>query len=427
MKWTFARARHLCALSIALAWFSAQGAEVADQLTMQSAIDAALAGNPQLQSFAFRVKAQDARIEQARLRPAPEISFELENFAGSGEMGGFDSVEATLALSQVIELGDKRDARVDAAQAGRGFLDTEQQVRQLDVLSELARRFITLAARQEQLKLARTSVDLAQRTVLASERRVNAAKSPHAELDRARVAFDRARLEERRALVEIEIARKQLAAMWGESAPIIGGRPFGEARADLFAMPASGDFPSLLRRLEGNPDFLLFASEARLRDAELRLAATLRKPDLQLAAGVRRFEDTGDNALVASFSIPLYGARRSQSYVAEARASRELVDSERRAAEIKAQAMLFELHRELDRTIYEAQTLKNEILPRTEEALKEVEYAYERGRYGYLELVDAQREFLSVQENLIEASANAHGLRAEIERLINAPLTITTP
>jgi len=98
------------------------------------------------------------------------------------------------------------------------------------------------------------------------------------------------------------------------------------------------------------------------------------------------------------------------------------VDVERRAAEVKAQATLYELHRQLIRAVSEATTLRDDIKPRSAEALNETEYAYERGRYSYLELVDAQREFLAVQAALIDAAASAHGLRAEIERLTNAPL-----
>src|SRR3546814_9107345 len=125
-------------------------------------------------------------------------------------------------------------------------------------------------------------------TVAGSERRVNAAKSPHVELDRAHIAQGRARLEQRRAVIELDAARRQLAAMWGESQPAIGGQLFGEVRGDLFVLPPTGDFDELLRRLKTNPDFLRFASATRLREAELRLAATLRKPDLPLRSDERR-------------------------------------------------------------------------------------------------------------------------------------------
>ena len=396
-------------------------------LTLQQAISAALQGNPRLRAFAFQFRAGDARTRQAKLRPAPEVSVDMENFAGSGEARGLDASEATFALSQIIELGGKREARVGAAQAGRAALDIERQAVQLDVLAEVTRRFIVVAQRQQRVQLARSAAEFATKTVAASERRVNAAKAPHAELDRARIARDRFRLEERAALIELDTARKQLAATWGESQPVIDGQIISEVEADLFVLPPTGDFAELVARLSNNPDFLRFASETRLRDAELRLAASQRRPDVTLAAGLRRLEATDDQAFVASVSVPLFSGRRAEGLIAEAQANRNLVDAERRVAEVKAQATLYELHQQLTRAVQEARTLQDDIRPRAAEALKETEYAYERGRYSYLELVDAQREYLAVQAALIEAAASAHTLRAEIERLTNAPLTIPAP
>ena len=142
---------------------------------------------------------------------------------------------------------------------------------------------------------------------------------------------------------------------------------------------------------------------------------------------MRHLEATNDQAFVLSASMPLFSARRASSLVAEAEANRELVDSEERVARIRAQAMLYELHQQITQATRVARTLKDDIQPRSAEALKETEYAYERGRYSYIELVDAQREYLSVRESLIEAAATAHTLRAEIERLTNTPLTAATP
>ena len=418
-----ARALRACLLFLLFTVFAAHAAEPAPALSLRQAIDAALVGNPELQTFAFAFKARDARTQQAGLRPAPEVSLDAENIFGSGETKGTDAAEYTFALSQVIELGGKRDARLGAAQAGRSSLNVERQARQLDVLAEVTRRFIAVAAGQEQLRLARSAVELAQKTVEGSEIRVKAAKSPHAELDRARIALDRARLAEHRAAAELDGARKQLSATWGESQPVIDGRSFGDVRADLFTLPEPGEFSSLVARLSSNPDLLRFASEARLRDAELRLAASQRRPDVTIGAGIRRLEASQDEAFVASLSMPLFSGRRAESFVAEAQAHRELVDAERRVAQVKAEATLYELHRQLVRTVAEAETLSRDIVPRAEEALKETEYAYQRGRYSYLELVDAQREFLALQATLIDTAADAHVLRAEIERLTNVPLS----
>jgi cobalt-zinc-cadmium efflux system outer membrane protein len=418
-----ARALRVCVTATVLLAPVAEAAAVPDGLTLREAIAAALAGNPALDAFAFDLRAAQARERQAALRPAPELALDVENFAGSGATRAFDAAETTLALSQVIELGGKRGARVDRARVGSDAVEIERQVVQLDVLAEVTQRFISVARAQERLVLVRSAAALGASTVAASQRRVDAAKSPHAELDRARIALDRYRLDEKAAAADLDTARRRLAAMWGASQPVINGRNFGEVRAELFTLPQAGDFAALAGQLAANPDFLRFASETRLRDAELRLATTLRRPDVTLSGGLRRFEESGDQAFVASLSLPLFGDRRAQAYVDEARANRERVDAQRRAAELRATATLYTLHRQLVRAVDEARALGSDIRPRAAEALQETEYAYTRGRYSYLELVDAQREYLAVQAALIDAAASAHELRAEIERLTNAPLS----
>ncbi len=386
-------------------------------LTLGQAIERALTANPALQGFTFALKAQEARILQAGQRPATEASFELENFLGSGDFNGLDAVEATFALSQVIELGDKRQLRGDAARSGRDFLSVERQAAQLDVLAEVTRRFIAVAAAEEQLALTRQATTLAKGIVDDVTRKVRAAKSPEGELLRARAAFSRAGLEEQRATAQLSAARQGLAAQWGSTRTDFSG-----VSANLYAFPELFAFENLAARLDGNPDFLRFTSEARLRDAELRLARSLRKPDLAISGGVRRLEATSDQALVMGVSVPLFNRRRAEPLIAEAEALRGQVDAERNAALIQARTRLYGLYEELRQAIRETETLQRDVMPLLEEALKATKYAYERGRYGYLELVDAQRAFLDARRAAIDSAVDAQALLAEIERLTGEPL-----
>jgi cobalt-zinc-cadmium efflux system outer membrane protein len=400
----------------------AQPADSADAapLTLGQAIERALASNPALAGFAFALKAQDARIGQAAQRPGMEASIELENALGSGDYNSFDDAERTFALSRVIELGGKRDARGAAAQSGRELLAVERQAAQLDVLAEVTRRFIAVAAAQEQLALAQEGVVLARGTVEDVGRRVRAAKSPEGELLRSRAALSRAGLGEQRAASDLGAARQRLAATWGSARP-----DYSEARADLYRMPALLDFEMLAARLESNPDFLRFASVARLRDAEWRLARSQRRPDLELSGGVRQLEESNDQALVMGISVPLFPGRRAEPAIAEAEALRDLVDVEREAAIVQARTQLFGLYEQLRQANRETEALRGEVLPQLEEALQATRYAYERGRYGYLELVDAQRDFLDARGAAIRSAVSAQELLAEIERLTGEPLTGT--
>ncbi len=68
---------------------------------------------------------------------------------------------------------------------------------------------------------------------------------------------------------------------------------------------AVGDFDALFQRAIENPAIEIFASEERLREAELQLAKTQSSTDIGWSVGVRQFQDTDDTALVAGVSIPL--------------------------------------------------------------------------------------------------------------------------
>ncbi len=418
-----ARAAGACALILGLALNSAiaqsqaVAAATASPLTLGEAIERALAANPALRGFGFDLKAQDARIIGAGQRPATEASMELENFLGSGEDRGLDSAEATFRLSQVIELGGKRNLRTAAAQAGRNVLSVEQQAAQLDVLAEVTRRFILIAAHQEQLELTRNATEVSRETVKDVERRVSAARSPEAELLRAQAALATAELDERSAEQQLEVARRQLAALWGEP-----DDRFGVITADLYRLPSPVEFESLARRLDANPDFLRFTSEARLREAEIRLARSQRRPDLQVSGGVRRLEATNDQAFVLGVSVPLFSGRRAAPAIAEATARRDRLDVDRQVAVLRARTQLFGLYQELRQAIAETRTVQDTILPRLEKALEQTDYAYERGRYSYLELVDAQRTWQAARRALIEAAERAQTLQVEIERLTGEPL-----
>ena len=394
------------------------GAAPAEPLTLALAIEQTLARNPDLGIYTHRLRAQQARMDAAALRPPLELRADVQDVLGSGRASGFDIAESTFAVSQVLELGNKRDLRIAAASAGSGVIDAERAAAALDVLTEVTRRFIHVAADQEHLLLTQRASTLATETVAAAEARVAAARAPEVELRRARVSQARAAVQQEHAEHELLSSRRKLSAMWGESEPT-----FDRAAADLYVLPAVDTFEALLTRLTDNPDFLRFASTERLRDAELRVAEAHARSNVTVSAGVRFLQDTTDHAFVFGVTMPLTSAARTRSTVAEATALRAQTTAERDAHRVQAEAQLFELHQELRHALTEAETLRADVLPEMEAALADTRYAYERGRYSYLEWADAQRELVEVQRALIDAAANAHLYRAELERLTGESLS----
>jgi len=417
---TAACAAYLILLLVAMptAWTQ----DVVDVLTLGDAVELALAGNPDLRGFGYRLRAQQARTDTASLAPPLELRANVENLLGSGAANRLDSAEAEFSISRVIELGDKRALRAAAGQAGSQLLGVEQSAAELDVVAEVTRRFIHVAADQAHLELTGRATELAEETLAATEARVAAARAPEVELRRARVTLVRAQIDQEHAEHELLASRRLLAALWGESEP-----RFGRIDADLYRLPAPATFESLLARLERNPDFLRFISEARLRDAEIRLAQARARADIDVTAGIRRLQRTRDQAFVVGVAMPLGSAARARGAIAEASALRGASDAERDAHRVRIEAQLFAVYQELLHAVTEAGSLRATVVPEMESALIATREAFERGRYSYLEWVDAQRELIAVQRELIESSADAHLYLAEIERLTGEPLSPANP
>lgn len=420
-------ARAVCALHLpaallllfGVAQASAGAPDVATPLTLPEAIDRTLAQNPQLAVFRFRDAALEGKARTAALRPTLALGGELENFAGEG---GSRDAELTVSLSSVIELGGQRAARVDVVSARRALLVADEQGVALDLLGQVIRCYVDVLAAQERLELARDSAALAADTQRVVEQRVKAAASPRAEALRARAALARARLavqSEERLLAAHRLA---LASLWGGE-----NATFQLDSAELYRFPPSAGFAELYSRAQQNPGIARFASKERLRAAELRLAETESNLDIGWSAGVRRSRELDETTLVAGVELPLFSRRRNGGAVATALAEREQVAAEREAALLRLKSRLYQAVRGREQALAAVEILRGEVVPTLREALEEVERAYRRGRYSYLEWVSAQEELISARRARIEAAAAALRYGAEIEQMTAAPLQSREP
>ena len=210
-------------------------------------------------------------------------------------------------------------------------------------------------------------------------------------------------------------ARYALAASWGSADP-----DFTTARAELFELRATEPLQALLNRLDASPDFAQLASEARLREAELRLARAQARPSLAFSLGLRHLAEGDDTALVAGFSVPISLRDRNQGAIREAQVRLAQTGVLADTARIRARSSLLSLHQQMDADRARVETLRSEALPQARLALDQTRSGYDRGRFSFLELATAQEELLALQDAAIDAAADYHRLLVEIERLTGA-------
>jgi len=382
-------------------------------LSLASAVALALSQNPALAVYNYDVRAVEARRIRAGYRPNPAIGLEVENLPGSGSRSGADATETTLQLSQVIELGGKRTRRLAEARLSGHLAAWDYETRRLDVLAETTRQFIEVVAAQERLALAGEALNLAKLELAAVAERVQAARTSVVEQKKAEISVARAAIEREHADHTLLSARKALAASWGSEAPV-----FTTARADFFATGRTESFGSLMARIGTNPDLARFATEARVREAQLALARTGAVQDVTVSAGIRQFADENEWAGVFGVSVPLPFFDRGQADIYEALQMQGKTDALGRAIRVALATRLFGIYQELLHSVTELKVMAKEILPAANEVLKETEEGYRLGRFSYLELSDARRSLIELRRQNIETALTYHTSRVEIDRVI---------
>lgn len=416
MSWSIVLRAALVAALLAVFPF-AEAAQSTDPITLPQALERALRDNPQLARFPFRLRAAEAQRDQAGRRPNPELALEIENAAGSGAYAGLDSAELTLSLSQLLELGGKRGLRRGLAEVEYAAVTQEQTLAELDVAAETGRRFLAVIEAQAQLDLARRRVELAGRIAAQVDARVTAGRSSVAERHKSRVVVLNARLAADAADRDLEIARRRLAASWG--AAVVD---FGDARADLFALPDPGPLEALESRLLDGPDLARFITERRRREAQLALERSAASQNLTVGGGMRRFEASGDTAFTLGVSIPLGIADRNQGGIAAARERLGELETESQAALLEVRLVIAASWTRLAQARAAVATLRGEALTEAEQALAATEQGYAAGRLSFLELSDAQSLLLGVQVDSVHAAGDYHRLLIELERLTGRPV-----
>lgn len=383
-----------------------RASEPATPLTLKAAQELALGANPELSAAGRELEAREATIVQAQTRPNPEFSTLIEDTRR-------ETRTTTLQLSQPIELGGKRAARIGAAERGRDAASLELEAKRAEIRSAVTAAFFDVLVAQERLWLAQASVELAQRATAAAARRVTAGKVSPVEETRARVAEAGARVELATAASELATARRRLAATWANPSP-----RFERAEGDPEALPPLPDLADLNARLAASPSLLRAKIEVERRQALAQVERSRRVPDLTVSLGAKRNEELGLNQAVFGVSMPIPVFDRNQGNLLEALRRTDKARDQLSAAEIRLLNELAVAYERLSTARQETASLRRDVLPGAQSALDAATRGFELGKFSFLDVLDAQRTLFQARAQSLRALAEAHRSAAEIERIL---------
>lgn len=394
-------------------------ADSARPLTLSQTLVRIAAANPRLAAADHDVRIVGGRRMQSTAIPNPEISFTVENVAGSGIYRDTRSAETTLQLGQLIEFPGKRDARMAAASAEAEATRWQLQAERLEVYSEATVIFATILGAQKRIQIYDGQIKTLNGLEPLLRRRVEQGASSPADVNRAQVATDLVRTERERTQTTLHTARRELAALMGKTAP-----DFGAAIGNFGAIGTPPSFVSLLAALDNHPQLARWTSVRAQRKAELVSARLKPMPDLRFTAGYRHLRETGDNAVTFGLSAELPLWDQNLGNVVAAQETLAKADAERATNKSTLLILLSRAYEAARGAGRELKLLQSSTIPKAREALRAVEEGYAAGRFSLIDLLDTQASFLQALQREQEALVTFHTSVATVEWLTGAPMLL---
>lgn len=379
-------------------------------LTLDQAVAAAGGSAPAIEAAQAGVASAEAARTVAGLRPNPSVQTQVENVGGSGAYNRFDSAETTVTLSVPIELGGKRRARIAVADAQAARARLIAAIAAADIRQQVTQLYAGAVAADRRLATARDQARIAADVARAARVRVRAGRASPIEEQRADVARINADAGVERAGRLAEAARANLARRIGR--PIAG--PLDDAWLDRLP-PSYG--PRLPVAASGTLAMAAADAELAVADAGVRLARSQRVPDLTVGPGVRRLEASNDLAAVFSISIPIPLFNSGGAAVDQAGAERSRIAAQRRMTVLDVEQAITDARVAEANAATTARTANGPALAAAREAARIARIGYREGKFGQLDLLDAERTLAETRIAAIDALAAYQNARATLERL----------
>jgi len=378
-------------------------------ITRQQAVAEALAHNPQLQASRQQVDQARARVWEAVALPDP-----AGTYTPSTKQAGLDFA---------VPFPDKLRLSGSAAHSDlqASELDYDEARQQIASLTAQAYDALLVAMRHEEDD--RNAVGLADDFVAKTQARYTGGTAARLDVIKAKVDRAQARNSLIASQLDVSNARAALNRLLARSL----GAPLQPA--DSLTMPDSLSSLDSLRTLamRSRPDLRSLARRRSGAHASTNLAREWWLPDLTVSVS-RDMAQGGASSTETDIGVgvPLFFWQHHKGQIAEAKHyERELAAA---SQDLSAQVQ------EEVRTAYatavtamqQADYIRGELLPETEQAYRIASVSYGLGGSSALEVLDAERALIDARSQYAESLGAANDAIAQLQLAVGAPLTKAT-
>jgi outer membrane protein, heavy metal efflux system len=384
----------------------------AQRLTLAAALDRAERQNLDLAAARAQRAVAQAGVRVAGERPNPTAFFAATR----------DTPHESLFFDAPIELGSKRQRRIDVAKQEIGVTEMEIAAleRQLrhevrDAYFELAHARGATAQQADVLKLAQRLHDIAQARFQAG--------------DIAQLEVTQADLEAARAQADLQVAQQEEKVALSDLNALLNEAPATDwDLGDVLSEPLPGEVTLdglLVRAGASNAEIARINQEQKVQKSETALLKAERVPNLGVEFGVD-FNSPGQGGYKEgargqlSMDLPIFS--RNQGEIAQSLASEQALDAElsaiRRANDAKVESAYFDLVAR--RT--EVQVYHDSLLPASQKLEQMAEDSYQSGKANILMVLSAQQDVHQVQRQYLDSLLAVQSAFSALEEAVGTPL-----
>lgn len=388
---------------------------VTGTLTLADAMRLAETANPAVRSREAQLAAVEGERREAvsPLFNNPELSVERARRRSIATDGR--TSEWTAGIAQPLEIAGQQSRRREAATASIDAVRAEIEEARRQARTDAASRFHAVLAAQRRLQIEERSVDLFDRTSQAVAKRRAAGEDTRLDANVALIEAERAR----NALAR---AREHLLEARGELATVLQLPPSAIPQvAGELGLPVAAALPYTVEQLQASaqaiPKHRGLAARLDAARARLGLARAGRYPDVTVGVSVAREGpvDARERVTTLAISLPLPLFKRNDAAIGEATTAATQAEIERTSASREALAQVQRLWAKLDSQRDRVQRLQRTMLQAATDNQHLAARSRQAGQIGLLEQLIVNRQALDAERDLVDALADFHATRIELE------------
>ena len=393
----------------------------ADGLTLEQAVQQALARNPELQAARYAVDVAHGRLQQAGLWPNPRLQFEGESDKPYADNGEFSR---NLGFSQDFPIAGRINRQKDVARVDVALVLAEINEAERRLAGQVAGRFYTAVTIDRGIALRNELIDIERSLVDVTRNRLKAGEVSELDVNTITLELERLTAERDVLLGDQGVAVAELAASLGLPVPYTM-----ELDTSLPPIGPQPALPVLERRAYARrPDLRIRTLETDRARAEQALARASAWEDWTVWLGVQQdrigFEgaprQSVDNAVLLSLSIPLPLFNRNQGDVATARAAERQATQGVEALRLAIANEVAATYHELGRLATTLAAQQQRMLPLSQRNAVLARDAYGQGQISIIEVVQVERLRNELRANYLDIYGRYLQSRARLDMATGA-------